>query len=395
MWLIFVSTLANLVLIVKRICSIEKTRSNRYDCFMKNFIVFSLIVFEAIFAFQGYKNYCTDGRCRLFSVNSFFEDYPQVGEIDFKTDEAGISINISLSSGVAGDSLKLFIDSFETPYEIVDGEIVVENYELDSDKIAYFVWQGVKMPDFIIEKPYFILNSLNYFGAGKFSIIEEAEAFYSYGDDFVSLGKVTEEFIVPADEGNLKLRFTSDGLNSKDILVKFDMNSRPLISEVLSDGGFLPGKEIKVRGVNLNDVTIDNKNLIVIYSGANEVVLEMGKNLNPGDEISFRLYSDAGYSNSAAFKAYSFVSKMSGAPVITGIFPVKTGVKISGTFSTDVEVFYNGSPLEIYKVSPGWVSVSTPKEFGGFFTVSSGGLISDPAGQTCNLSSFQTCYFSN
>ena len=58
----------------------------------------------------------------------------------------------------------------------------------------------------------------------------------------------------------------SGGLTSKDISVYFDMNSRPIISEVISNGGFLPGKEIKVQGVNLNSVTIDNKNLTVIYS---------------------------------------------------------------------------------------------------------------------------------
>ena len=63
---------------------------------MKNFIVFSLIVFEAIFAVQGYKKYCTEDLCHLFSVNSFFEDYPNVSGIDFTNAEAGISINISL-----------------------------------------------------------------------------------------------------------------------------------------------------------------------------------------------------------------------------------------------------------------------------------------------------------
>ncbi len=362
---------------------------------MKNFIVFSLIVFEAIFAVQGYKKYCTEDLCHLFSVNSFFEDYPNVSGIDFTSVADGVSINISLDREVPGDSLELFIDSSETPYSVIDGKIVVENYKLDNDKVAYFVWQGVKMPDFIIEKPYLLLKTLSYLGDGKFAIAQNAEVFYSYGEDFVSLGSVVDTFQVPAGSGNLKLLFTSGGLTSKNISIYFDMNSRPIISELISNGGFLPGKEIKVKGVNLNSVTIDNKNLTVIYSGANEVGLKMNKNLNPGDEISFRLFSDAGYSNAASFKAFSFTSKVLGAPVITGVFPVKTGVKISGTFVQDVAVNYNGSPLEIYKVSPGWVSVSTPKDSGGSFTVTSQGLMSDPAGQTCNLSLFQTCYFSN
>ena len=255
-----------------------------------------------------------------FQCKFFFEDYPNVSGIDFTNAEAGISINISLDREVPGDSLVLFIDSSETPYSVIDGKIVVENYKLDNDKVAYFVWQGVKMPDFIIEKPYLLLKTLNYLGNNTFAIAQNAEVFYSYGEDFVSLGSVVDTFVVPVGSGNLKLRFMSGGLTSKDISVYFDMNSRPIISEVISNGGFLPGKEIKVQGVNLNSVTIDNKNLTVIYSGANEVGLKMNKNLNPGDEISFRLFSDAGYSNAASFKAFSFTSKVLGSPVITGVF---------------------------------------------------------------------------